>query len=160
DPVMVEYYERIGYLPAAVLNALARIGWSLDESTEIMSLETIVEHFTLERVVKAPAGFDPDKLYSFQGHWMKELPLEQKVAGCVPYLVQANLLSEPVSPASRQFVEAVVVALGERLKVFSDILGAACFFTDNFACDEKAFDKRVRKEGVPAYLRAFRQRLE
>ncbi len=82
DPVMVEYYERIGYLPAAVLNALGRIGWSLDDSTEIMSLDTMVQHFTLDRVVQAPAGFDPDKLYSFQGHWMKELPLEQKLEGC------------------------------------------------------------------------------
>ncbi len=63
DPVMVEYYERIGYLPAAVLNALGRIGWSLDDSTEIMSLDTMVQHFTLDRVVQAPAGFDPDKLY-------------------------------------------------------------------------------------------------
>src|SRR5262249_482711 len=90
DPVMVEYYERIGYLPAAVLNALGRIGWSLDETTEIMSLATMVEHFALDRVVKAPAGFDPDKLYSFEGHWMKELPLEKKLDGCLPYLVQAR----------------------------------------------------------------------
>ncbi|MCY2967053.1 MAG: glutamate--tRNA ligase family protein, partial [Planctomycetota bacterium] len=81
DPVMVEYYEKIGYLPAAVLNALGRIGWSLDDSTEIMSLDTMVANFTLDRVVKAPAGFDPDKLFSFQGHWMKELPDDQKLAG-------------------------------------------------------------------------------
>jgi glutamyl-tRNA synthetase len=160
DPVMVEYYERIGYLPAAVLNALGRIGWSLDDTTEIMSLATMVEHFTLDRVVKAPAGFDPDKLYSFQGHWMKELPLDQKLAGCLAFLVQAKLIAEPVPAQTREYVEAVMIALGERLKVFSDILSAACFFQDDFPCDEKNFDKRVRKEGVPAHLRAFRQRLE
>lgn len=160
DPVMVEYYEKIGYLPAAVLNGLGRIGWSLDETTEIMSLATMVANFTLGRVVKAPAGFDPDKLFSFQGHWMKELPLEEKVAGCLPYLVQAKLISEPVTPEKRQFVEAIIVALGERLKVFSDILAAGYFFRDDFPVDEKNFEKRVRKEGVPAHLKAFRQRLE
>jgi glutamyl-tRNA synthetase len=160
DPVMVEYYERIGYLPAAVLNALGRIGWSLDETTEIMSLATMVEHFTLARVVKAPAGFDPDKLYSFQGHWMKELPADEKLAGCLAFLAQARLIAEPVSATTRDYVQAVMNALGERLKVFSDILSAACFFRDEFAYDEKNFDKRVRKEGVPAQLRAFRQRLE
>jgi glutamyl-tRNA synthetase len=160
DPVMVEYYERIGYLPAAVLNALGRIGWSLDDTTEIMSLATMVEHFTLDRVVKAPAGFDPDKLYSFQGHWMKELPLDQKLAGCLAFLVQAKLVAEPVPAPMRQYVEAVIIALGDRLKVFSDILSATCFFQDDFPYDEKNFDKRVRKEGVPAHLRAFRQRLE
>ncbi|MSR58465.1 MAG: glutamate--tRNA ligase [Planctomycetaceae bacterium] len=160
DPVMVEYYERVGYLPAAVLNALGRIGWSLDDSTEILSLETMIEHFTLDRVVQAPAGFDPDKLYSFQGHWMKELPLADKLDGCLPYLVQAKLLAEPVSEPMRKFVEAIIVGLGERLKVFSDILAADYFFRDDFAVDEKNFDKRVRKEGVPAHLAAFRRRLQ
>jgi len=159
DPVMVEYYERIGYLPAAVLNALGRIGWSLDETTEIMSLQTMIEHFTLDRVVKAPAGFDPDKLYSFQGHWMKELPLEKKLAGCLPYLVQAKLISEPVTAETAAFVQSVIVALGERLKIFSDILSAGYFFRDEIAYDEKNFDKRVRKAGVPAHLAAFAGRL-
>jgi glutamyl-tRNA synthetase len=160
DPVMVEYYEKIGYLPVAVINALARIGWSLDEKTEIMSLQTLIENFSLERVVKAPAGFDPDKLFAFQGHWMKELPLPEKVAGCLPYLVKAGLVSEPVSDAIRQKVEAVIVALGDRLKLFSDILDARPLFTDALSYDEKNFDKRVRKEGVPAHLRAFRAKLE
>jgi len=160
DPVMVEYYERIGYLPAAVINALGRIGWSLDETTEIMSVETMIKHFTLDRVVKAPAGFDPDKLYSFQGHWMRELPLNEKLAGCLPYLIQARLVAEPVSAQTRTFVEKVIAALGDRLKVFSDVLAAGFFFRDEIAYDEKNFDKRVRKEGVPGHLAAFRKRLE
>lgn len=159
DPVMVEYYERIGYLPDAVVNALGRLGWSLDEKTEIMSRQTMVENFTLDRVVKAPAGLDPDKLYSFQGHWMKELPLDEKVAGCLPFLTAAGLIADPVSGTSRDLVSRVIVALGDRLKIFSDILDAKFFFTDEFAYDEKMFDKRVRKEGVPAHLAAFRERL-
>lgn len=54
----------------------------------------------------------------------------------------------------------MIVALGDRLKVFSDILAAAYFFRDDFPFDEKNFDKRVRKEGVPAHLAAFRKKLE
>jgi glutamyl-tRNA synthetase len=174
DPVMVEYYEKIGYLPAAVLNALGRIGWSLDEKTEILSLQTLVENFSLDRVVKAPAGLDPDKLYSFQGHWMKELPLDQKVDGCLPYLTAAKLVGQAFQPDTtvsgetsqagkpdlrRDFVTKVVIAMGDRLKIFADILDAAFFFTDTFEIDEKNFDKRVRKDGVPALLSAFRQHL-
>jgi len=159
DPVMVEYYEKIGYLPAAVLNALGRIGWSLDDSTEIMSLDTMTSNFSLDRVVKAPAGFDPDKLYSFQGHWMKELPDDQKLAGVLPYLVQAGLLAEPVAPSQQAFVAQIVVALGDRLKVFSDILSARFFFCDDYPVDPKNFDKRVRKEGIPLHLTAFAERM-
>lgn len=160
DPVMVEYYEKIGYLPAAVLNALARIGWSLDESTEIMSLDTIVANFSLDRVVKAPAGFDPDKLFSFQSHWMKELPFDQKLAGCLPYLVQSGLVVEPVSETTRAFVGEVIVALGDRLKVFSDILSARYFFRDDYPVDQKNFDKRVRKDGITTHLVEFSKAIE
>lgn len=159
DPVMVEYYEKIGYLPAALLNALCRIGWSLDDSTEIMSLETMVSNFSLERVVKAPAGFDPDKLFSFQGHWMKELPLDQKVEGCLSYLQQAKLLPAVVTPADREFVSQIIVALGDRLKIFSDILATRFLFSDEYPVDEKNYEKRVRKAGLPGHLRAFAQRI-
>ena len=111
DPVMVEYYERIGYLPAGILNALGRIGWSLDEKTEIMSLQTMIDNFTLDRVVKAPASLDPDKMYNFQGHWMKELPLEDKINGCLPFLTAAKILPEPVWSGARAFLGAVITAL-------------------------------------------------
>jgi glutamyl-tRNA synthetase len=92
NPVMVEYYDKIGFLPEAVFNALSRLGWSLDDKTEIMSRKTIVENFTLDRVIKSPAGLDPDKLLSFQTHWMGEHPLEDKVNGCLGYLVAAGLV--------------------------------------------------------------------
>ena len=124
-----------------------------------MSLDTMTANFSLDRVVKAPAGFDPDKLYSFQGHWMKVLPDDQKLAGVLPYLVQAGLLSEPVAPEQQAFVAQIVAALGDRLKVFSDILAARSFFCDDYPVDQKNFDKRVRKEGIPAQLSSFAERM-
>jgi glutamyl-tRNA synthetase len=159
---MVEYYERIGYLPRAILNALARLGWSLDDKTEIMSLETIVENFTLDRIVKAPAGFDPEKLLSFQAHWMNEVPLDRKVEMCVPYLVKAGYLNEPCDDSTRNFVAQVLTAMGDRLKIFSDVLDFAEFFVadDALVFEEKAFEKRIRKaHGAVELLTKFRQRL-
>ncbi|HEX6987582.1 MAG TPA: glutamate--tRNA ligase family protein, partial [Planctomycetaceae bacterium] len=161
NPVMVEYYERIGYLPQAVLNALARLGWSLDDKTEVMSLDTVIEHFTLDRVVKNPAGLDPDKLFAFQSHWMNEVPLEEKVVRCGDYLRMAGLVHDPLEPAARGRIAAVVTALGDRLKLFSDILDADYFFKDEIEYDEKNFAKRVAKEDVPDLLAEFtRERLE
>ena len=94
-----------------------------------MSLPTIVENFTLDRIVKNPAGLDPDKLYSFQTHWMSQLPLEQKVDACLPYLIEAGLVRDPPDERNtRRTVRRVIGALGERLKVFSDILDARDFF--------------------------------
>jgi glutamyl-tRNA synthetase len=153
NPVMVSFYEEVGFLPEAVLNGLSRLGWSLDDKTENMSLPFVVEHFTLDRVVKAPAGLDPDKLLAYQEHWMGRLSLEQKVAGCLPYLVRAGLVTEPVPEERRSFVEQLIVALGERLKLLGDIVNYDEFFVadDDLVYDEKAFDKRIRKpdDAVP-----------
>jgi glutamyl-tRNA synthetase len=133
NPVMVEYYEKIGFLPHAVFNSLARLGWSLDDRTEFMTRKTIVENFTLDRIVKNPAGLDPDKLYSFQAHWMGELPLEEKVTRVMPYLGNAGLIGPAAQsdPAVRDYVSRVVEALGKRLRVASDILEADYFFRND-----------------------------
>jgi glutamyl-tRNA synthetase len=125
---------------------LARLGWSLDDKTENMSREFIVENFTLDRVVKGSAGLDPDKMLAYQEHWMGQLTLEQRVEQCLPYLLKAGLIPE-LTDDSRAFVTRLVVALGERLKLFSDIIGYDEYFVadDQLRYDEKAFDKRIRK---------------
>ena len=159
DPVMVEYYERMGYLPAGLLNALARLGWSLDDRTEYLSLAEVVSAFTLERVISSPAGFDPEKLQSYQQHWMNELPHEEKVAGCLAFLVQAGQVPDPPAEEDREFVGRMVTALGDRIRIFSDILGSEEFFVadDALTWDEKAFDKRLRRpERAAELLTAFR----
>ena len=172
DPVMVEFYERVGFLPAGILNGLLRLGWSLDDKTEIFSLDDAVKLFTLDRVVKAPAGFDPDKMVSYQQHWMSQLPIADKVAGCLPYLVKAGLIVGHVSNVPGQdghvenvphethdFVTRLVTALGDRIRLFSDVLDVAYFFKDEIVYDEKEFSKRVAKEGVPALLAGYRDRI-
>lgn len=160
-PVAVSWYEEMGYLPEAVFNFLSRLGWSLDGSTEIMSRKTIVENFTLDRVVKAPAAIDADKLKSFQQHWMGELSAEQRIDGALPYLVKAGYVAEPVSDETRAYVGNVLDAMGDRLVVFSDVLSFDEFFVadDDLAFGEKDFKKRVLKEGTPERLKRFRDHL-
>eukprot|EP00913_Durusdinium_trenchii_P028401 g26629.t1 len=162
NPVMVSYYETIGYLPEGVLNMLARLGWSLDDKTEILSLDTVVKSFTLDRVVKSPAGLDRDKLDSFQAHWMGELSVDEKVAGCLPFLQKAGLIGETVDDETRAFVGRLIEKLEDRVRIFSDILDYDEYFVDDgaMAYDEKAFAKRLRKapESVKL-LKAFRTQL-
>ena len=156
NPVMVRFYEEMGYLPEALTNALARLGWSLDDHTEIMSRETIAENFTLDRVVKNPAGLDPDKLFSFQSEWMSRRPREDKVRRCNEILHRAGYEYVNV-----EFVGRVVDALADRLKLYTDILDVAYLFEPGVTYDEKAFKKRIAKAGVPELLRDFKtERLE
>ena len=140
-------------MPDALLNYLSRLGWSFDGTQEIFTRPELIEKFSLERVNSSPASHDQDKLFWIEGEWMKTLPLEQKVAGVLPFLTGQGLVAEPLTAADRARIEAVITALGDRLKVFSDILKMGrFFFSDDHVLDPDAVKKRLRKDGVPAML--------
>ena len=82
-----------GYLPDAMMNYLARLGWSYDDSQEIFTRAELIEKFSLDRVNSSPASHDPDKLFWLQGEWMKTLSLEQKVEGVLPFLEAEGLVA-------------------------------------------------------------------
>jgi len=151
--VGLQEYMALGYLPEAMMNYLARLGWSLDASSEIFTRNDLIEKFSLDRVNSSAASHDPDKLFWLQGEWMKVLPFKQKVDQVIPFLAREGLVPEPLTAEDRHRVEAVVLALGDRLKVFSDIVKLGrYFFTTELTHDPDAVKKRLRKEGVPAML--------
>ncbi|OJW23057.1 MAG: glutamate--tRNA ligase [Planctomycetales bacterium 71-10] len=148
-----QYIER-GYLPHALVNYLARLGWSFDDTQELFTRAELIEKFSLGRVNSSPASLDPDKLFWIEGHWMKEAPMEEKVAGAIPFLKAAGLVSDPISDDDRALLEAVILALGDRMKTFSDVVKLGrFFFDDEVAYDPDAVKKRLRKPGVPEMLR-------
>ncbi len=162
NPVIVDFYEKVGYLPHALLNYLLLLGWSLDDKTEFFTREEMIENFSLERVNKAPASFDPAKLMAFEEHYMQELPLGEKVDMVLPYLEATLLLTVPPSDEERSYVESVVRAAGDRIKVAGDIIEYADFFTpdDQLLYDQRAFEKRLRKPAEAAgLLTEYRERL-
>ena len=95
NPVIVDFYEQVGYLPDAILNYLVLLGWSLDDKTEFLTVQEMIDNFSLERVTKAPASFDPKKLWAFEDHYLAQLPLETKVERMLPYLQRAGLVADP-----------------------------------------------------------------
>lgn len=156
NPATVAYYQALGYLPAGLVNYLARLGWSLDDHSEMIPLDQLIANFSLERVTDAPASFDPDKLYWLAGEYMRLLPVPEKGAGCMPFLRRAGLADDSQRPR----VEAIVQACGERLKLFSDILAYATpFLREQVEYDIKAVEKRLKKPGAAELLRDFAQRL-
>lgn len=154
NPVIVDFYEQVGYLPHAILNYLLLLGWSYDGETEFFSREEMIEHFSLERVNRAPASFDPQKLLAFQQHYMNQVPTVQKVSMVLPYLHQAGLVADPTPPGIEQKVTQIVTAAGDRIRVAGDILDYEDFFTadDELTYDAKAFDKRLRNAPEAAEL--------
>ncbi len=159
NPVIVDFYEQVGYLPQAILNYLALLGWSFDDRTEFFTPDELVANFSLERVTKAPASFDSKKLWSFQDHYMQQLPLKQKVAKMLGYLQRAGLVTDPAPCEVGPKLTRIVEAAGDRLKVFGDILAYADFFFRDPQYDAADVEKRLRKPGVAELLTKFRAKL-
>jgi glutamyl-tRNA synthetase len=145
-----------------LLNYLLLLGWSLDDKTEEFTREEMIGHFSLERVNRSPASFDPQKLIAFQSRHMMTLPVAERTARCLPFLEAAGLLPHPVAEKGVARARKIVQAAGDRLVVAGDILEYDDFFVADTAIeyDETAFDKRLRKpEDAAGLLGEFRSEL-
>lgn len=154
NPVLVNFYREMGFLPEAINNYLLLVGWALDDSREDFSRDQMIEHFSLERVVKAAASFDPAKLQAFQQRYMDALPPKKKVAMVLPYLQRAGLVSDPVECELGPKLGQIVEAAGDRISVAGDILRFDDFFRadEDLVYDEKAFQKRMVKPEEAGHL--------
>ncbi|MGQ9505022.1 MAG: glutamate--tRNA ligase [Thermogutta sp.] len=162
NPVVVDFYKVVGFLPEAIVNYLALLGWSLDDRTEFFTRGELIQAFSLERVNKAPASFDPKKLMAFQQNHMKDLSLEEKVTMVTPYLIGAGWISGDISDQVRQRIANVVSAAGERLRVAGEILNYPEFFLsdEELTYDPKDVEKRLQGSDVGQRLQAVASLLQ
>jgi len=162
SPVTVDFYRSVGYQPEALLNYLLLLGWSLDDKTEMFSAEEMIAHFTLSRVNKSPASFDPIKLLAFEERHMQKLSTSKKVKQVLPFL--ENIMEQEKHiflPLDENRLRQVVEAAGDRLKVTGDIVNYVEFFQhdDALMFEAKAFKKRLQAPGATKRLQLFREEL-
>lgn len=162
NPVLVDFYRQVGYRPEALVNYLLLLGWSLDDRTEDFTCAEMIAHFSLGRVNRSAASFDPQKMMAFEERRMNALPVVDKVDAVAPFLARLGVLGAEPDEAERARVAAVVRAAGERLKVAGDIVQYRAFFEDDaaFSYEEKAFRKRMGAPGAADRLRRFRPAIE
>jgi len=146
-------FRDAGYLPEAIFNFLALLGWAYDDKTEIMPREDIVERFSLEKVNPAPAVFSRQKLEWMNGVYVRQLKQEDLAARVLPFLQAADL------EADEQTVRRLVPLIQERIKVLADTVELVDFF---FA-EEIKYDSLLlvgKKMDARASLDALRRALE
>lgn len=157
NPILVGFYQRIGFLPQSLLNYFLLLGWSLDEKTEFFSRDEMIAQFSLPRVNHAPASFDPAKLMSFQDHYMRGLPMKQKVPLVLPYLQEAGWVNSPPPCDVGPYLLQVLTAIGDRLRVSGDILSFDEFFVDEekLTVDAQAVSKCLATSDSRAILHEY-----
>ena len=138
-----------GYLPAAVRNYLALLGWGTDDDTTLMSTEELVRRFRVEDVGRAAAIFDEKKLRWLNGRFMRELPLDEYTAA-----VARHLGREP-----DEALRAAVEIAQEKAQTLDEVWPLIRFLFEPPVDDPKAWSK-VMKEGSGALLEATVAALE
>lgn len=139
-----EYREQ-GYLPEALFNYLLLLGWNPGDDREVLTREEMIKLFELEKVHVTAAMFDPKKLAWMNGEYVKQIPQADFKA----------LLKEKVKVdgADEAWYDYLVAQIQPRTKFLNDLETSCTYLTtDDFPFDQKAVDKRLKKEGVKATL--------
>lgn len=149
----VEAFRDEGYLPEALLNHLALLGWSLDGETTVISAETLVESFSLDRVSRNPAVFDFDKLDWLNGVYIRDMPPLRFAEHMLEWLVPAGLAPADDLARRPEWYEMLAPLVAERAKRMTDVVPAVTFlFTDELTLDPAAVDKALMVDGSAAAL--------
>jgi glutamyl-tRNA synthetase len=135
----VEAFRDEGFLPEAVLNYLALLGWSLDGETTIVSRQTLASRFTLDRVSHNAAIFDTDKLEWLNGVYIREMDAEGFAQVIGPWLIRAGLLRDDDLPREHARLVALAPLVSERVKRLDEVVPMVSFlFSDTISVDPAA----------------------
>lgn len=130
NPTSVTYYERMGFMPEAVVNYLGRMGWSMPDESEKFSLGSMIENFDLSRVSLGGPIFDVEKLSWLNGMWIREDLSDQQF---VQRVKEWSFNDESIAP--------LVEHVKGRVETFSDIAPLASFmFAGMLPINESSFD--------------------
>jgi len=142
----VQELRDAGYLPEALRNYIALLGWGYDDETTLLSTEQMIEGFRLERVSRNPAVFDEQKLRWMNGRYLRELPLDELTRRLEQF-------------TGRTGIEGAVAIAQDKMQTLADFEPLCAFIFDGPADDPAAFAKVIGKDGGAENLAAAREAL-
>lgn len=156
----VQQYKDMGYLPEALDNFLALMGWSPEVEQDLFTMDELIEQFSMSRVAKNPAVFDIEKLNWVNFHYMQKLDADQLLAVCLPQLQKAGLVGETLDEGQMNWLKDMVWALREHVQYGAQIVDVArMFFTDDCAPENEETAAVLKEETAPAVLKMFKEEL-
>lgn len=155
----IEQYADLGYLPGALFNFIALLGWSPEGEDEIYLKEDFIQMFDADRLSKSPAVFDTNKLAWMNNQYMKKLALDEIVELSLPHLVKAGLVNED-NPEEREWARNLISLYQEQMSYGAEIVELSKqFFTDEIDYDDEA-KAVLEEEQVPEVLQAFHEEVD
>lgn len=154
-------YKQMGYLPEAMVNYLARLGWGYGNE-EIFSREKLLELFDIEKVSKTSAVFDMDKLNWLNAHYIRLLSPEKLLEMTRPFLEKAYLSFKEMesSPEGRTKLNKILLCAQERMKTLNECVElSSYFFSEDYPLDPDSAQKHLKVEGVNEILSKLKDKL-
>lgn len=156
----IEQYRELGYLPEAMFNFIALLGWSPVGEDEIFPQDELIKIFDTDRLSKSPAAFDQKKLEWVNNHYIKAMDLDKLTELCLPYLIKAGKVEENPTPERKDWVKRVVSLYQPQMSYAAEITEvSSLFFQDHLELDDAAKEV-LAGEGVSTVLAAFKAQLE
>jgi glutamyl-tRNA synthetase len=125
-------YRDLGYLPEAVLNYMALLGWSYDGETDVLSRDALIAAFSLDRVGTAPARYDEERLLWLNGVYIRRLSLDDLTERAAPFLerpeAKGGLPDTVARPLDRAYVGRILSLEQERMKTLAEAPQLTAFF--------------------------------
>ena len=159
----VREFREKGYLPEALVNYLALIGWSPGHNEELLPADELARRFRLENVAHSAGVFDEDKLAWVNRHYLKAIPPARLAAESVPFLREAGALTGDISADGYAWLEAVLPGIAtsiDRLNQLPDRLRTIFTFDASAVLGDQAMGRELREPDARAVVQALAQVLD
>ena len=148
----IDQYKNLGYLPEAMFNFIALLGFSPDSETEIQPMESLIDLFDENRLSTSPAKFDKDKLAYINNRYIKQQTHDETVALCKPFVNEAKIGKYQ----DEAWVDSLVSVFKDRLSFGKEIVDLYhAFFDQPFGIEGEALSF-MQQEGVKALVNTFK----
>lgn len=154
----IREYKEMGYIPEAVVNYLALLGWSPGDDREIMPKEYIIGQFALEKVNKTSATFGIDKLNWINGQYIKDMDKKRLTDLAAPFLQKESIIG---ADFDREKLGNLIELYKIRARTLNEFPAhLRPFYSDDLTFDEKGVSKHLKKDGTKTLLEKWIARLE
>ncbi|HHW37473.1 MAG TPA: glutamate--tRNA ligase [Bacillales bacterium] len=156
----IEQYEGLGYLPEALFNFIALLGWSPGGEQEIFTKEEFIKIFDPSRLAKSPAVFDTNKLTWMNNQYIKQVDVDRLVQISLSHLIKAGRLPENLTDEQKAWARDLIALHQEKMSYGAEIVELTeLFFKEDLEFDEEAKEV-VSGESVPEVVKNFKQQIE
>jgi len=152
----VDQYRQLGYLPHALVNFLALLGWAPTDEQEIFSEEELIKAFNMDHVAKNPAVFDIEKLNWINAHYMRQLSDAEYIVMATPHMKEAGYMTGEETGEKLEWLKQVIMTAKTQAEYGAQIPEkVALYFSDEFDFETEEAKAVLAEETVPLVMNEF-----